>query len=171
MLPILGVFVAAAVLFGLVHDQITARVSIEYFTIAHETIVRSESPTVLGLVWGVVATWWAGALGGIVVSLAAREGPWPRLSWREFVRPALILAAVMAVGALGAGAAGHWLAAHGVVPIVADYEDMIAPARQARFMAAVFAHRASYAVGLLGTVAIAVGALRARMRRGRVVSR
>jgi hypothetical protein len=171
MLPILGVFVAAAVLFGLVHDQITARVSIEYFTIAHEPIVRSESPTVLGLVWGVVATWWAGALGGIVVSLAAREGPWPRLSWREFVRPAQILAAVMGVGALGAGVAGYWLTAHGVVPIVPDYEDLIPPARQARFMAAVFAHRVSYAVGFLGTGAVALRALRVRMGHGPLAPR
>jgi hypothetical protein len=164
MLAIVGVFVAAAVLFGVVHDQITARVSIEYFTIGHKTLVRSESPTVLGLVWGVVAAWWAGALAGIVVSLAAREGPWPRLSWREFVRPALVLAAAMGVSALLAGAAGYWLTSRGIVPIVDDYEDLIAPARQARFMADVFAHRASYGVALLGTVVIALRALWARVR-------
>jgi hypothetical protein len=162
MLKIIGLFTVAAVLFGLIHDQITARVCLEYFTVAHVTIVASQSPTVLGLVWGVVATWWAGALAGIIVSLAAREGPWPKLPWNHFVRPASALAGAMAGSALLAGVAAYVLTAHGAVHIVSDYEDLIAPERQARFMADVWAHLASYAVGLLGSVAIAAMALRSR---------
>ena len=44
MLKIIAVFTLAAVAFGLVHDQITARVCMEYFTIAHVTIVPTQSP-------------------------------------------------------------------------------------------------------------------------------
>ncbi len=133
MLKITGLFTLAAVLFGLVHDQITVRVCVEYFTVAHET-------------------------------LAAREGPWPKLPWRHFVRPALALAGLMGGAALLASILGYVLTARGIVRIVADYEDLIAPERHARFMADVWAHLASYAVGLLGGVAIAVQALRARRR-------
>jgi hypothetical protein len=165
VLKIIGVFTVAAMGFGLVHDQITARVCVEYFTIAHVTMVQSQSPMVLGLVWGVVATWWAGALAGIVVSLAAREGPWPALTWRDFVRPALGLAAVMGVSAFVGGLGGYVLTVRRIIPMVADYEDLIAPERQARFMADVYAHLASYTVGFLGTGAIALRALQARRRR------
>ena len=166
MLEIVGVFVAAAILFGLVHDQVTARVCVEYFTVAHERIVDSESPTVLGLVWGVVATWWAGALAGLVVSLAAREGPWPRLGWRHFVRPAAWLVIAMACSASMAGIAGFFLTQHGIIRIVPDFAEAIAAPRHARFMADVFAHLASYGIGLGGSVVIAVRALVVRSRMG-----
>jgi hypothetical protein len=165
VLRIIAVFTLAAILFGLVHDQVTARVCVEYFTVAHRQIVDSTSPSVLGLVWGVVATWWAGALAGIVVSIAAREGPGPRLNWRDFVQPALGLALAMATAALLAGVAGYLLTASGLIHIVADYEDAIPPARQARFMADVWAHLASYAVGFLGALVIAARALLARRQR------
>ena len=64
--------VAAAIAYGILHDQVTARVAIEYFTVAHPRIVESEDPTVLGLVWGVVATWWVGAILGTLLAVAAR---------------------------------------------------------------------------------------------------
>jgi hypothetical protein len=171
MLKITGLFTLAAVLYGLVHDQITARVCVEYFTIAHEPLVASTSPTVLGLVWGVVATWWAGTTAGLVVALAAWEGPWPKLSWRYFVQPALTLAALMGVAALLAGIAGYVMTTRGIIHIVTDYQNLIAPERQARFMADVWAHLASYSAGLLGSAAIAMWARRTRRqlaRAGRV---
>lgn len=52
--------VLAAVVYGILHDQITARICVEYFTIGHARLIDSDSPTVLGLFWGVVATWWVG---------------------------------------------------------------------------------------------------------------
>jgi hypothetical protein len=164
VIPIMLVFIGAAVAFGVVHDQVTARVCVEYFTIGHERIVATDSPLVLGLIWGVVATWWAGALAGVVVALAAREGPWPRLTWRHFVRPAAALSVAMAIAALGAGVLGYALTASGRIGIVPSYADAIVPGRQARFMADVFAHATSYGVGLLGAIAIAVQSL--AIRRG-----
>ena len=164
MIPIILVFVGAAVAFGLVHDQITAHVCVEYFMIAHERIVSSESPIVLGLVWGVVATWWAGALAGILVAVAAREGSWPKLDWRCLSRPAAHLAFAMAAAALVSGVAGYVLTAHHLVGIVPSYADAIPPDKHARFMADVFAHAASYAIGLLGAVVIASWCIFTRRR-------
>ena len=66
--------IVSAVVYGVVHDQVTARVCIEYFTIGHPPIFPTESPTLLGLGWGVVATWWAGLLLGVPLALAARPG-------------------------------------------------------------------------------------------------
>ncbi|MFO0941023.1 MAG: hypothetical protein U0930_09660 [Pirellulales bacterium] len=36
------------------HDQITARICIEYFTIGHPRIIPTDDPTILGIVWGIV---------------------------------------------------------------------------------------------------------------------
>jgi len=61
--------VGASVLYGILHDQITVRVCLEYFTIGHPRIIESESPTLLAFAWGVVATWWMGVLLGLPLAL------------------------------------------------------------------------------------------------------
>jgi len=52
--------IVAAVLYGIVHDQFTARICIEYFTIFHPPVFHTQSPTLLGIGWGILATWWVG---------------------------------------------------------------------------------------------------------------
>src|SRR3954451_19765307 len=59
-LAIVLLSILAAVLYGIVHDQVTARICVEYFTIGHPPVFDTESPTLLGLGWGVIATWWVG---------------------------------------------------------------------------------------------------------------
>jgi hypothetical protein len=49
--------VVAAVLYGIVHDQVTARICVEYFLVFHPPIFPTQSPTLLALGWGVIATW------------------------------------------------------------------------------------------------------------------
>jgi hypothetical protein len=66
--------VVAAILYGIVHDQFTARICIEYFTIFHPPIFHTQSPTLLGIGWGIVATWWVGVFFGVPMILAARAG-------------------------------------------------------------------------------------------------
>ncbi len=58
--------IGASVLYGLLHDQVTARVCVEYFTIGHPRVMASKSPTPLALYWGVVAPWWVGLPAGIL---------------------------------------------------------------------------------------------------------
>jgi hypothetical protein len=48
--------IGSAVLFGIVHDQVTARLCVEYFTIGHPKVFGTESPTLLAFGWGVIAT-------------------------------------------------------------------------------------------------------------------
>ena len=88
--------IAAAVLYGIVHDQITARVCVEYFTIGHPPIFHTDSPTLLGLGWGVVATWWVGLFLGILAAVAARVGRLPKLAAAELIRPLFVLMATAA---------------------------------------------------------------------------
>ncbi len=52
--------VGCAICYGILHDQVTAHVCVEYFTVGHVSLVSTTDPTVLAFVWGVVATWWVG---------------------------------------------------------------------------------------------------------------
>src|SRR3954452_126944 len=83
--------IAAAIFYGMVHDQITARICVEYFTIAHPPIFGTDDPMLLGLGWGVVATWWVGVLLGTPLAAVARIGRWPKRSIQSLIRPLLVL--------------------------------------------------------------------------------
>src|SRR5215213_7445568 len=98
--------VAAAVAYGILHDQVTARVCLEYFTIGHPPVFPTESPTLLGIGWGVIATWWVGLLLGVPLAVSARAGGRPKRDARSLVRPILGLMVVMGVCATLAGIAG-----------------------------------------------------------------
>ena len=52
---IVGLCIAAAIGYGIAHDQVTARVCIEYFTIGHPPIFGTQSPTLLAIGWGIGA--------------------------------------------------------------------------------------------------------------------
>lgn len=156
--------IAGAVLYGIVHDQVTARLSLEYFTIAHPPIVDSEDPTVLGLVWGVVATWWVGAILGVLLAVAARAGSRPRRSARDLVRPIAVLLGTMAACALLAGLLGAFLGGSRAVVLLDPFASRVPDARHARFLGAWWAHVASYAVGAVGGLVLAAWVWRGRAR-------
>jgi hypothetical protein len=157
--------VAAAVAYGIVHDQVTARVSLEYFTVFHPRVVDSESPTVLALVWGVLATWWVGVILGVVVAAAARWGPRPRVGAREVARPLFLSLAVVGVLAAVAGVVGWQMGRSGTFRVAEPYASRIAAERHDRFLAALWAHNASYLGGALAGLWLAVRTYR---RRGRL---
>lgn len=155
-LKIILVSVVAAILYGEIHDQITAHVCVEYFTIGHPRIIESEDPTMLALAWGVVATWWAGILIGVPVALAARLGPWPKLGVRELVPGIAILLVVMAVCATGAGLVAAGQRGDVMARKAPELAAAISPERRHLFMADWAAHSTSYAVGYFGGIALAM---------------
>src|SRR5262249_4891791 len=98
-LKIAATCVIAAILYGIVHDQVTARVCIEYFTIFHPPIFHTQSPTLLGIGWGIAATWWVGVLFAVPMILAARAGSRPVLRASDLLPSIASLLAVMAASA------------------------------------------------------------------------
>jgi hypothetical protein len=143
--------IVAAIVYGIAHDLVTANLSLEYFTDYHPIIVQTHSPIVLALVWGLVATWWAGAFLGTILALSSQAGPWPRIGWRRLLGPVSKLLAVMAGCATCAGIAGYiegqWIADH-VLEGFPEHPLMVS--------AVYCAHSASYAAGFLGSVTLAV---------------
>src|SRR5215472_6170627 len=107
--------VLSAITYGIIHDQITARICVEYFTIGHPPIFNTESPTLLGFGWGIVATWWVGLMLGFPLACAARLGSSRALSAKELVKPISMLLGVMGFGAILAGLAGFVLASKGSI--------------------------------------------------------
>ena len=142
--------VLAAVAYGILHDQITVRLCIEYFTVAHPPIFHTTSPTLLAICWGSVATVWVGiAMGSLLAMVSQSDGllPVPLARLRTGI---LRLLATMAVCASLAGVAGYELARFAIVPFPAVLGRMIPPTHHERFMAAWFAHNTSYLVGFAG---------------------
>jgi H+/Cl- antiporter ClcA len=160
-LKIVCLSVLAAVLYGVVHDQVTIRICPEYFTVFHPFLIATDSPTVLAAAWGVVATWWVGLPIGVLLALSARIGPRNKLDAKQvlpFVRGLLI---VMACCALAAGIAGYFV---GALP--QDIAGTIEPAHHRRFLADWWAHSASYASGAFGGLLVCGLVVRKRWMQG-----
>ena len=149
-LKIVAMAIGAAVVYGIVHDMITAHLCVEYFTIAHPPLFPTSEPALLALGWGVVATWWAGALLGGLLALASRAGTRPKVEAHALWRPIRQLLLVMALCATLAGVAGWLLSAAGLVWLVEPFASAIPPERHPRFLTVAFAHTASYATGFAG---------------------
>jgi hypothetical protein len=154
--------VGSAILYGILHDQITARVCVEYFTIGHPPVFGTEDPTLLAIGWGVIATWWGGALVGVPLALAARLGSRPKRSARSIVRPVCILFSIMAVSALLAGIIGWLLARQGMVGLIGSLAARVPPEKHVPFIADLWAHSASYFLGFVGGAVVVVSVWRSR---------
>lgn len=151
-LAIVGLCIGAAVVYGIIHDQITARLCVEYFTIGHAPVFATQSPTLLGIGWGIIATWWVGLLLGVPLALAARVGQRPPRSAGSLVRPVLILLGVMAVGAALAGVIGYLLARNGVITLPEPLATRVPQDRHVLFLTDAWAHGASYLFGIVGGI-------------------
>ncbi|MBA4062926.1 MAG: hypothetical protein C0501_04305 [Isosphaera sp.] len=171
-LAIVAMCVAAAVAYGVAHDLVTARVCVEYFTVGHPPVFGTDDPTLLALGWGVVASWWVGLLLGIPLAVVARAGSRPKRSAGSLARPVGVLLGVTAVAALAAGVTGYLLARDGSVFLVGPLADRLPPDRHAPFLADLWAHSASYLVGVAGGVVVlgSVWRSRGRAARGRHAS-
>jgi hypothetical protein len=163
-LAIIALCIASAVVYGILHDQVTARVCAEYFTIGHPPVFATDSPALLGIGWGIIATWWAGLLLGIPLAVVARAGRRPRRSVRSLLRPIFTLLLAMGVCALLAGIAGFVLGSIEAIVLVDRLASRVPRDRHARFLADGGAHLASYIVGFIGGFAVIVRVWRSRRR-------
>lgn len=148
--------IVAAVVYGIVHDQITVRICREYFTVFHPPVFPTQSPSLLAFGWGVIATWWVGLVLGLLLALAARAGSRPKLTAATLLHPIARLLIVMACSAFIGGISGFLLATYGLAREPEWMLSALAPSTYPRFMADWFAHNASYASGILGGIILCV---------------
>ena len=165
-LAIITLSILAAVTYGVIHDQITARICIEYFTIGHPQIVGPAiaTPTVIGVVWGVVATWWVGLGLGIPLAVAARAGKRPPRSVGSLVRPIGLLMLVTGVLAAVVGCIGYLAASRGWVFLLEPLASRVPADKHVAFLTDLWAHSASYLFGAVGGVVLIVRTWRIRRK-------
>ena len=134
-LQIVLLSVLAACSYGVIHDQITARLCIEYFTVAHPPLFHTGSTTLLALCWGVAATAGIGAALGVVLAMVSQsDGPTPYPISR-LRRSLLLLLAIMAGSAFLAGVAGYQLSHGGFISIPSGLAGVLPAQQHDRFMA------------------------------------
>src|SRR5215471_7016421 len=149
-IAIIFLSVGAAIFYGIIHDQITARICLEYFTIGHPRLIDSDSPTVLGLFWGVVATWWVGLPLGLGLAVAARAGGRPKLTARDLIRPIMKLLGWMHLVAAAAGLIGFSTASAGVFHLAGPLALQVPASRHTAFLTDGWIHAGSYLAGIVG---------------------
>lgn len=144
--------ILACIVYGIIHDQFTVRICLEYFTIGHAPVFNTEDPTLLALGWGVRATWWVGLFIGIPLATFARIGSRPKRSAISLIRPMLllfgctaVLATVTGVMAL-VGATNGWLSLH------PEMAAQLPPDKHAPFLVDLWIHNTSYTSGFVGGV-------------------
>ncbi len=163
-LRIILLCVVSAIVYGIIHDQITARVCLEYFTLGHPPLFRTDSPTLLGLGWGVVATWWMGLILGIALALAACVGPYPQLGAQALLKPVGVLLLCMGFLSLMAGVGGYWAARMGSVFLLPPMAERVPAPRHITFIADLWAHLMSYGSGFVGGLSLCAWAIIKRRR-------
>ncbi len=163
-LTIILLCIVAAVCYGIIHDQITARICVEYFTIGHPNIFGTDNPTLLGLGWGIVATWWVGLLLGIPLAFAALHGEAPKRSVWSLARPIGILLGAMACCAILAGIIGFAAATARLVYLVEPLASQIPASRHVYFLTDLWIHLGSYGSGLVGGIILCRKVWRSRQQ-------
>ena len=158
---------ASAIVYGNCHDQVTARVCVEYFTVGHVPPFASESPTVLAFFFGTMATWWVGLIFGVLLASVARAGSWRKFEAGDLFRPIGCLLTVMAVVSIVAGMTGYELGRASGFVLPEPLGVRVPADRHHLFFADTLAHVASYLVGILGGVILCAGVLLRRYRIAR----
>jgi hypothetical protein len=139
-----------ACLLGICLDLVTANLAVEYFTVHHPQVLSTENPWALALLWGVVASWWFGAVAGMIVASINHRRQQPLeairiLKWTAIACVALwmimisILLTIMAISS--------------TIPIEqrrASFES------DRRLVAVAMAHQYEYVLGTIAMLVIAV---------------
>lgn len=156
-----------SIAYGILHDMITAHICIEYFTIGHPKVIESESPVLLALTWGVIATWWVGLPMGILLASFNYIGRLPSLPAKEVVILMLKILRILFILAMFSGLTGYLLADYGVVYLPEHLADSIEPKKHTAFLSDGFAHTASYIGGVFGTIILCFLILKRRRKISR----
>lgn len=162
-LKIVAFSILAAISYGILHDQVTAHVCVEYFTIAHPPIFPTQSPFLLAIGWGIIATWWVGLPLGILLALAARVGRKAKLGLGQLWKPITLLMAWSAGVALFSGVVGALSVAMRMMELPGDWPSVIPVQRWSAFAFALWAHAASYIMGILGGLFLIASIIRRRL--------
>jgi hypothetical protein len=91
----IGLVFGSVITYGILHDQVTARLCPEYFNSEavphHKSLLdkfglTKASPTIIAFFWGFMATWWVALPLGLGTALSSRVGKWPKLKAKDMLK-------------------------------------------------------------------------------------
>ena len=144
------------------------RICAEYFTIGYPPVfhaesgtlvaqvlrILTESPTLLALGWGILATWWVGFIVGAPLAFICVFGPRPKLRWRKLIAPVAILLATMAVVSAAFGVVAYSSAKAGHIWLREPLASRLPVEKHSTYLADLWAHFAGHGAGLLGGIVV-----------------
>lgn len=144
----------AVMSYGIIHDMITAHLCVDYFTIGHPKIIESESPMLLALTWGIIATWWVALPMGLLIAGFNQLGKKPSMEYRKVMMMLLKLILIMFGIALFAGLVGYVLTELNIIYLLPRLAEQMDSTKYIKFLAAGWAHTSSYLSGVIGTIIV-----------------
>lgn len=161
---------AIATVYGMVNDQVTSRISWEYFYYGKELapILGPQTPpnalklSLQAMRIGAEATWWAGLIFGAAMLIANNPGRIGRqLSFKSLAKRLPMVIGITAVLAVIFGFAGANYYLNWISP---DFRDLVAMDyyRPHRFMAAWGVHLGGYVGGVIATIYAVTSIVRER---------
>lgn len=142
--------------YGILQDQVSARLCPEYFTVLHNPIPGLTDPTLLGIAWGFLGAAGGGVAMGYAAGLAATHGKAPPLTTRDLIRPMLLLMAAVGIVTTITGVSAHRHAEMFNIRLDPALDAVIPLDRQrAAFVVSCY-HLAAYASAILGSVVMCV---------------
>jgi hypothetical protein len=147
--------VVAGIVFGVLHDQLTARLCLEYFTIGHatpESVIR-QGATVIATYWGLRAGGSAGLILGLGIALVCVAGARPAVTWRRLLVPMLLLLILCGLSSAVGGGMAYWATGQGQLRFATEMD--LAPAAERGFLICLWMHTGAYAGAALGTLTLA----------------
>lgn len=142
--------------YAMIQDQVSVRLAPEYFTVAHPRIEGLTDPTLLGIAWGFLASWWGGMLMGISVGLTATLGSKDRLDFDE-VFPGLVLVLLLTFLASILAGIGAYVNGELVkMSFGGNLGEAVPVELQTRFFAVACTHFATYSVAILGSIGLCI---------------
>lgn len=135
---------------GIAVDLVTANIAVEYFTVHHPKVVDSQSPWVMAFVWGIGASWWAGAIAGALLG-------WFHMRLRFRLEPRRVLRMVaIACGAIWLTMMVILVAVYGVGGLVPATSRRPSFEQDRRLMAVAVAHLGEYAIAAIAMIWVAI---------------
>ena len=160
---IIGFCIVAACVYGIAHDMVTAHVCVEYFMPPiHPMIVTTNSPLLLALIWGVIATWWVGLFLGIMLAVVCRIGQRPKLTVNDIVRPTLFLLTFLYIISMLFGVVGYIAGQMRWVWLLPPISQAVAAERHALVLFDLWAHGAAYIFVVIGGIVLMIFAWKKR---------
>jgi hypothetical protein len=152
--------VAIAIVYGIVNDQITSRISWEYFYYGKELapILGPQTPpdptalSLQALRIGTTATWWAGLIIGAAMLIANnRSRIGAQLPYRRLIARLPVVIIITVISAVFFGFAGYRYYLNGISP---DFENLTNANywRPHRYMAVYGAHLGGYIGGAMSII-------------------